>query len=320
MKVSVIVPVYNVERYLARCLDSVIAAGRYALRGMMQLTQVETVCVNDGSTDGSAAVLEEYRRRLAAAGDLRLSFRVVTQANGGLGSARNAGMAAATGDYFTFVDSDDEIPPYSIVAFAGVLLETGAPLAVSCAFEVRDSDSGSRPSDRRVGSFRYRLRRREWICGRKVQYSACNKMYAASLIRNRPFPKGSFEDFSWTTSVFCDVDEFAAIRVPLYVYCRNAGASSIVRSAYTDAKNADAVAAVRRVLGHAGDGDCREFALRQAADGLSSTIGQTYRSRDRAIAAAFLPRCRELLKDFPELRGRLAFKARFRLWRLNDMV
>lgn len=91
MMFSIIIPVYNVEFYLRECLDSVIA---------QTYPGWEAICVNDGSTDGSALILNEY-----AARDSRL--KVITQPNGGLSAARNAGVDAAKGEYLFFLDSDD---------------------------------------------------------------------------------------------------------------------------------------------------------------------------------------------------------------------
>ena len=100
MKVSVIVPVYNQVPYLAECLDSVLA---------QTLREIEIVCVNDGSTDGSGLMLDEY-----AARDPRV--RVLHQANVGVGPARNAGMAAATGEFIAFMDPDDKYPDEGVLA------------------------------------------------------------------------------------------------------------------------------------------------------------------------------------------------------------
>jgi len=88
---SLIIPVYNVEKYLKECLDSVLC---------QTYGDWEAICINDGSTDGSATILEEY-----AAKDSR--FKVISQANGGLSVARNSGLEAASGDYVLFLDSDD---------------------------------------------------------------------------------------------------------------------------------------------------------------------------------------------------------------------
>lgn len=91
VKVSVIIPVYNVERYLEQCLDSVIN---------QTLKEIEIICVNDSSTDKSLGLLKEYAEK-----DNRI--QVITQVNAGAGAARNRGMAAATGKYLSFLDSDD---------------------------------------------------------------------------------------------------------------------------------------------------------------------------------------------------------------------
>lgn len=90
-KVSVIVPVYNTEKYLAQCLDSILA---------QTLQEMEVICVDDGSTDGSGRILDGY-----AGKDARV--KVIHRANGGYGAAMNAGLGMATGDYIGIVESDD---------------------------------------------------------------------------------------------------------------------------------------------------------------------------------------------------------------------
>lgn len=90
-KVSVIIPVYNVEKYLRKCLDSVIN---------QTLVDIEIICVNDGSTDNSLEILQEYAQ-------LDNRIKIVNQENQGLGAARNSGMQVATSDYIGFIDSDD---------------------------------------------------------------------------------------------------------------------------------------------------------------------------------------------------------------------
>ena len=92
---SVIIPVYNVEKYLAECLDSALA---------QTLKDIEIICVDDGSTDGSAAILDDYARR-----DPRI--RVIHKANAGFGHTMNCGLHVATGKYVAFLESDDFIVP-----------------------------------------------------------------------------------------------------------------------------------------------------------------------------------------------------------------
>jgi len=93
MFVSIIIPVYNAEKYLVECLDSVLR---------QTITDFELICVNDGSTDNSASILDEYKMK-----DKRLV--VIHKANGGVSSARNAGLEVAQGEYVGFVDADDTI-------------------------------------------------------------------------------------------------------------------------------------------------------------------------------------------------------------------
>ena len=90
-KVSIIIPVYNVESYLRRCLDSVVN---------QTLKDIEIILVNDGSTDGSLAICEEYAKN-----DDRI--KIITRKNGGLSAARNTGLDNATSEYIGFIDSDD---------------------------------------------------------------------------------------------------------------------------------------------------------------------------------------------------------------------
>lgn len=92
---SVIIPVYNAEKYLRGCMDSVLS---------QTLRELEVICVDDGSTDGSAAILEEYAEK-----DSRV--RVLRQENKGVAAARNAGLSAALSDWIGWVDSDDWIEP-----------------------------------------------------------------------------------------------------------------------------------------------------------------------------------------------------------------
>jgi glycosyltransferase involved in cell wall biosynthesis len=98
MKISVIIPVYNVEQYLRECLDSVMT---------QSYNDYEVICINDGSTDGSMAVLKEYAEKYP-------KVSVIDQENKGLSAARNAGINAATGEYVFLLDSDDYLQPDSL--------------------------------------------------------------------------------------------------------------------------------------------------------------------------------------------------------------
>lgn len=96
MELSIVVPIYNVEVYLRECLDSL-----YKIQGI----EYEVILVNDGSTDSSLTIVREYE------GQYRDRTHVIDKKNGGLSSARNAGLAVAKGEYISFIDSDDFIDP-----------------------------------------------------------------------------------------------------------------------------------------------------------------------------------------------------------------
>ena len=95
-KISIIIPVYNVEDYLRPCLDSMID---------QTVKEIEIICVDDGSTDGSGTLCNQYRAQFPA------MVRVLHQKNQGVSAARNAGMQMARGEYLTFVDPDDWLEP-----------------------------------------------------------------------------------------------------------------------------------------------------------------------------------------------------------------
>ena len=95
-KVSIVVPIYNVEKYLDRCIQSLLA---------QTLKEIEIILVDDGSDDGCAQICDQYAER-----DSRI--KVVHKKNGGLDSARKAGIAIASGKYVGYVDGDDWIEPF----------------------------------------------------------------------------------------------------------------------------------------------------------------------------------------------------------------
>lgn len=114
MKVSVIIPVYNQKKYIKRCLDSVLE---------QTYENLEIIIVNDGSTDGSEQVCNDYER-------LDSRIRVIHKSNGGLSSARNAGIDVATGEYITFLDSDDYLSKTFIYDSLELCKKTESDIAV----------------------------------------------------------------------------------------------------------------------------------------------------------------------------------------------
>lgn len=131
--VSVIVPVHNVEQYLEWCLDSILSS---------TLADIEVICVDDGSSDGSAAILERY-----AAKDARV--KVVRQANAGAGPARNRGLVEASGKYVAFVDPDDFVSANQFEVMVRAAEETAAQI-VGAGFARYDESGERRISETRI--------------------------------------------------------------------------------------------------------------------------------------------------------------------------
>ena len=112
--ISVVVPFYAVENYLSDCLTSIVTQSH---------RQLQIILVDDGSPDSSLTIAESYARH-----DPRIE--IIRQPNRGLGAARNTGAAAARGEYLTFVDSDDTLPPDSLALLVESLQRTGSDFAV----------------------------------------------------------------------------------------------------------------------------------------------------------------------------------------------
>lgn len=112
--ISVIIPAYNVADYLSRCLDSLL---------VQSWKELELIVVDDGSTDGTSGLADDYTLR-----DSRV--RVIHQANGGVSSARNAGLAASRGELIGFTDGDDWVKPDYLESLAETLLRQNAEMAV----------------------------------------------------------------------------------------------------------------------------------------------------------------------------------------------
>jgi glycosyltransferase involved in cell wall biosynthesis len=220
VKVSVIIAVYNAERFLRQCLDSV--AGQ-------TLRDIEIICVNDGSTDGSLAILQEYEAK-----DGR--FRVFTKENEGLGgaSARNYGLEKARGTYVSILDSDDFFEPHMLESLTRRAEETAADIVVCAGVEYDDRDGSmiEVPSilnpkvvpNKPVFSYKdcpggiYQL----------TQGMAWNKLYRRSFLKKRGirFQRIKFTDDAYFTFAHMVLAERIAVVDEVFCYYRqNSGTS-----------------------------------------------------------------------------------------------
>ncbi len=235
--ISIIIPMYNVEKYLKRCLDSV---------QNQTFTDWQAICVDDGSPDNSGKIAEEY-----AARDKR--FIVVHKENGGLSDARNAGMKYAKGEYIMYLDSDDFIHPQTMEIAYAMATRDGADI-VSFTYDriyrprlmvmhklgmntdnVRPWGVGKRYNIKKIESrttddiFEYATERTHNVGNKNRRWlikhcQVWKNMYRKSLIENTPFIKGIlFEDFPWWSAIMLKKPRVTIINLPLYYYLPNFG-------------------------------------------------------------------------------------------------
>lgn len=171
--VSVIVPVYNVEQYLEKCIESICN---------QIYRNLEIILVDDGATDRSGVICDEWIRK-----DPRI--RVIHKENGGLSDARNAGIEIASGAWYMFVDSDDTITPDTIERLYEAAIAHSCEIAVCNMVRIYD-DGATAPFYAPVSELTVwdGLQRFETL----QQPSACNKLFQADLFQNVRFPKGKF--------------------------------------------------------------------------------------------------------------------------------
>jgi glycosyltransferase involved in cell wall biosynthesis len=204
---SVIVPVYNVAPYLPQCIDSLLEQ-RY--------NNLEIILVDDGSTDESPAICDAY-----AKSDRRI--RTVHQANGGLSTARNTGLALATGDYIGFVDSDDWVANDMYERLMAAIAATGAEIA-ECGVTAVSPDGSSYPFNiTEETCFSTEEALKELILEKRVKQTVWNKVYRADLARKTCFEVGRVsEDSFWTYQVFSMARAVVQIGVSGYFYRQRA--------------------------------------------------------------------------------------------------
>ena len=202
VKVSVIVPVYQVECYLERAVDSLLE---------QTLEELEILLIDDGSTDASPALCDRYAR------DWPGKVRVVHQENQGLGMARNAGLDLARGEYIAFVDSDDRVDREMYQALYEKAQEGNYPL-VCCDVEIHYVEEG-----RQSVSVTYPRRDLELgdylLRGNNITYSV-NKLYHRSLWQGLRYDKMVFEDIALIPALVTRTPSLGYVPKAFYHYYR----------------------------------------------------------------------------------------------------
>lgn len=213
IKISVIVPIYNVEKYLKKCLDTVIN---------QTLKEIEIICVNDGSTDNSRKILEKYAKQ-----DPRII--IIDKKNGGLSSARNAGMKVAKGEFIGFVDSDDWVEETMFEKLYKNAKEHDSQMSICGVHRYDDQTKKMLYDDPyfTLGFFDESFDNRCFNHNETSEFlfdlcvMAWNKIYKRSFLEenNSLFPDGLiFEDGPFFFSIYFKMDKVSIVREFLYYY------------------------------------------------------------------------------------------------------
>ena len=217
-EVSIIVPVYNVEKYLNKCISSILE---------QSFTDFELILVDDGSKDNSGRICDEYKDR-----DSRI--KVMHQGNGGLSAARNIGIELSEGRYVTFIDSDDFIHPNMLETLYNNILESEAEISI-CDYHLVYEGKEISP---KVGDNNTRLYTNIEGVKRIVEKSeasmiiACSKLYRRSLFCDIRFPAGKcHEDEFVTYKLFYKSSKIVVTEAKLYYYLKRS--NSITGSTYS---------------------------------------------------------------------------------------
>lgn len=210
--ISVIVPIYNVEQYLKKCIESILK---------QTYQNLEIILVDDGSPDGCGAICDTYAKK-----DDRI--KVIHKANGGLSDARNAGLEVATGEYVLMVDSDDWIHNQTIEILYRTIQEQDADVSI-CNYQYVHTDDKYKDEKYDFDQLKAKI---EWIDNREIQYRyftdqdrrimytvAWNKLYRRSLWKDIRYPKGKVHEDEYTTfKVLYAAHEIGIIDLPLNYY------------------------------------------------------------------------------------------------------
>ena len=245
-KVTIVIPVYNVERYLALCLQSVCA---------QNYPNLDVILVNDGSTDNSLAVARKFQEKL--------NLHIVDQENAGLSAARNAGVRAIEQtDFLMFLDSDDALAPDALKNLVSLIVDTGADFVVGDTTRMKgvtrlkrrdtravfDRESFSKQNSGSLASTTLKEHPQAIL-----DVTAWNRLFDFKFFSSNrfSFPEGMyFEDMALMTKAYIRATKFSVLSETVYLWrVRTEGEKSITQQTNDEKKLADRITALRQMQG-----------------------------------------------------------------------
>ena len=231
--ISVIMPVYNVEQYLRRSIESVLN---------QTFKDFELICINDGSTDNSLEILNEY-----ATTDPRI--QIINQENAGQSVARNTGISVSNGDFIMFLDADDFYHNQTLEIMLDTVQKSKSDVAGMLKILTSDKNCNTLYNKKYSSktSAKTYSNPLDYILKNNFHSSVIwNKIYKSQIIKDKKFIEGMFfEDWPWITCLFSEINSYTVIEAPLYFY--NNQNTSTMRSAFTTKKIEDYAKGIKSV-------------------------------------------------------------------------
>lgn len=215
--ISIIVPIYNVGKYLPKCIESILN---------QTFKNFELILVNDGSTDNSGVVCDDYAKK-----DTRI--KIIHKSNGGVSSARNAGLYVAKGEYIGFVDPDDYIDKNMYEKLYRLCIDNNSDIAI-CRFNREiNGKIQNKESTEEIIELNNMEAMNELFKGNLYRFSLCNKLFSKKCFNDVLFPEERIhEDLSTTYKLFANSKKAVYINYCGYIYVRRE--NSILISTYNE--------------------------------------------------------------------------------------
>ena len=203
--ISIIIPVYKVEKYLEKCIESVLK---------QTYTNLEIFLIDDGSPDNCGKICDEYAKK-----DSRIE--VIHKANGGLSDARNVGISKAKGRYIGFVDSDDYIKENMYEILLNLIKKYDADVSICNLYDVIDGNEYIRNKENGIREYSRLDILKEVLLDKNIQSYAWNKLYKKELFDEVKYPIGKkYEDIGTTFYIFEKCNKIVVTSEPEYYYLK----------------------------------------------------------------------------------------------------
>jgi len=234
--ISIIVPIYNTANYLEKCIDSVLK---------QSYNNLEVILVNDGSTDNSIEICKKYHKI-----DNRIS--IIDKKNGGLASARNAGLDIAKGNYYGFIDSDDYIHPNMFEELINALTKYNADISMCGRTIVRNNKEHSLFTLNNPAVWSGKEAFSKLLLWDNIDTSSCDKLFKKNLFKEKRFPFGMIgEDAYIIPEIISNANILVHIGKPMYYWFQRS--DSISNSMPTIKSFSDLMKSYKKIAGYSRD-------------------------------------------------------------------